>query len=180
MTDQAEPGSRQERAKPVDAARQWTRRTVLNLVHQSGGGTVTGLMLRDMLGPDMDTSDAEPIAGILAVRRLEHAAREFTPGYIRQVHEDGYTWHEIGAALYLGASAAHRSVSLAEAAYDDLAADPDGEHARRYGHTFAWTCPAYRATVSDQGRRSGPADDEQGHADGCPRLIDAIAAREAQ
>jgi hypothetical protein len=40
MTDQAEPGSRQARAKPVDAARQWThracRRTIIDLGRQAG------------------------------------------------------------------------------------------------------------------------------------------------
>lgn len=180
MTDQAEPGSRQARAKPVDAARQWTRRAVLDLVRQSGGRTVTRPMFRDRTDLDMTTSDAEPMAGILAARHLEHAAREFARGYVRQAREDGRTWHEIGAALDLGASAAHRGVSLAEAAYDDSAGDPDGEYARRYGRTFAWTCPACRATVIDQGPCSGPASDERGHADDCQRLTGAIAAWEAQ
>jgi len=178
MTDQAEPGRRQARAKPVDAARQWTRRAVLDLARQSGGCTVTRPTFRDRPDLGMTTSDAEPMAGFLAVRDLERAAREFTRGYVRQAREDGHTWHEIGAALDLGPSAAHRGVSLAEADYDDVAGDPDGEYARRYGRTFAWTCPACRATVSDRGPSSGPADDEQGHADGCPRLTDAIAARE--
>ncbi len=180
MTNQAEPGSRQARAKLADAARQWMRRAVLDLVRQTGGRTVTRSIFRGRPDLDMTTSDAEPMAAIRVVRHLEHAAREFTRGYVRQAREDGHTWHEIGAALDLGASAADRGVSLAEAAYDDSAGDPQGEYARRNGRTFAWTCPACRATVRDRGPCGGPADDEQGHADGCPRLTEAIVAWEAQ
>jgi len=90
----------------------------------------------------MTTTDAEPMAGIQAVRQVQHAARRLTREYVRQAREDGHTWQEIGAALDLSASAAHRGVSLADAAYDDITGDPDGEHASRYGRTFIWTCPA--------------------------------------
>jgi hypothetical protein len=43
--------------------------------------------------------------------------------------------------------------------------------------SFAWVCPACRDTVIDRGPQAGhPADREDGHADGCPRLATAIAA----
>ena len=179
MTDQGEPGIGQEDAKHADAARQWTRRAVLDIVSQSGGRTVARPMFSQRPDLHMTTTDAEPMAGIQAVRQVEHAARRLTREYVRQAREDGHTWQEIGAALGLSASAAHRGVSLAEAAYDDIAGDPDSEYASRYGRTFAWTCPACRAVVSDRGPCSGPAEDEQGHADGCPRLASKIAAWES-
>jgi hypothetical protein len=180
MNDQTEPGIRQAPARLADEARQWTRRAVLDIVRQSGGRTVTRLTFRDRPDLDMTITDVEPMAGIRAVRQIEHSARALTRGYARQAREDGHAWHEIGAALGLSASAGHRGVPLAEAAYDEVASDPDGEYARRYGRTFSWTCPACRAAVRDKGPCDGPADDEQGHADGCPRLRAAITAWEAQ
>jgi len=179
MTDQAEPGDRQARAKQADAARQQAHRAVLDLVRQSGGRTVTRPMFRSRPNIGMTTTDAEPLAGILAARCLEHAAREFAREHVRRAREDGRTWHEIGAALGLGTDA-HGGIPLAEAAYDDVAGDPDGEYARRYGRSFTWTCNACQCTIRDRGPCDGPADDEQGHADSCSRLADAIAAWEAQ
>jgi hypothetical protein len=179
MTDQAEPGNGQTSAKLADAAGRWTRRAVLDIVGQFRGHPVTGPMFSDRPNLDVATSEAGPMAGILAVRGLEHAARDLTRQYLRQAREYGHTWHEIGAALDLGASAAHRGVSLAEAAYDHAAGDPGSEYARCYGRTFAWTCPTCRATVRDRGPYDGPADDEPGHADGCLRLAETTAAWEA-
>jgi len=180
MSDQGESCVRQSPTRLADEARQWTHRAVLDIVRQSGGRTVTRPMFRDRPDLHMTTTDVEPMAGIRAVRQVEHSARRLTREYARQAREDGHTWHEIGAALGLSASADHRGVPLAEAAHDDVAGDPDGEYARRYGRTFAWTCPACRAVVRDRGPCDGPADDEQGHAGGCPRLSAAIAAWEAQ
>src|ERR1022692_676660 len=111
MTDQAEPGNGQTSAKLADAAGRWTRRAVLDIVGQFRGHSVTGPMFSDRPDLDVATSEAGPMAGILAVRGLEHAARDLTRQYLRQAREYGRTWHEIGAALDLGASAAHRGVS---------------------------------------------------------------------
>jgi hypothetical protein len=179
MTELAEPRNRQACVKVAEAARQWIRRAVLDIVCQSGGRTVIRPIFSQRPDLHMTTTDAEPMAGILAVRQVEHAARKLTREYVRQAREDGHTWQEIGAALDLSASAAHRGVSLAEAAYDDMAGDPDSEYASQYGRTFAWTCPTCRAVVSDRGPCSGPAEDEQGHADGCARLASKIAAWES-
>ena len=180
MADQAESGIRQTPTKLADEARQWTRRAVLDIVRQSGGRVVTRPMFRDRPDLHMTTTDVEPIAGIRAVRQIEQAARALTREYARQAREDGHAWGEIGAALDLSASADHRGVPLADAAYDEVAGDPDGEYARRYGRSFTWTCPACRAVVREKCPCDGPADDEQGHANGCPRLSAAIAAWEAQ
>ena len=69
---------------------------------------------------------------------------------------------------------------MAEAAYDEAADDPDSQYARIYGRSFMWTCPACRGTVRDRGLCNGPADDEQGHADGCSRLAGTIGDWEAE
>ena len=180
MSDHGEPGISQTPAGVADEARQWTRRAVLDMVRKSGGHTVTRPMFRDRPSLHMTTTDVEPMAGIRAVRQIEYSTRGLTREYARQAREDGHTWHEIGAALGLSASADHRGVPLADAAYDEVADDPDGEYGRRYKRTFAWTCPACRAVVSDQGPCGGPAEDEQGHADRCPRLVATMAAWEAE
>jgi hypothetical protein len=180
MADQTEPSNRLTPTRLAGEASQWTRRAVLDIVRQSGGRTVTRPMFRDWPDLDMTTTDVEPMAGIRAVRQIEHSARGLMREYARQAREDGRTWHEIGAALDLSASAGHRDVPPAEAAFDEVAGDPDGEYARRYGRTFTWTCAACRAVVRDRGLCDGPVDDEQGHADGCPRLHAAIAAWETQ
>jgi hypothetical protein len=66
-------------------------------------------MFRGLPDTGMMASAAEPIAGILAVRYLGRAARKITCRYVRQTHEDGHTWHEIDAALDLGAKIEHTS-----------------------------------------------------------------------
>ena len=169
MTDQAEQGRRQAPAKPVDAARQWTRWAGPDLIRQSGGYTVTRRTFSDRPDLDVTTSDAEPMAGILAVRDLGRAAREFTGGTSAKPTKTATPGTRWARRSILGTSATHRGVSLADTVYDDSAGDPDGEYARRYSHTVARTCPACRAMVSDRGPSSGPADDEQGHADGRDR-----------
>ena len=88
MTDQGEPGTRQERAKVADAARQRTRHAVLDIVSQSGGSIVTRPMFSQWPDLHMTTTDAEPMAGILAVRQVEHGARRLTGEYVRQARED--------------------------------------------------------------------------------------------
>jgi hypothetical protein len=88
MADQAESGIRQTPTKLADEARQWTRRAVLGIVRQSGGRTVTRPMFRDRPDLHMTTTDVEPIAGIRAVRQIEHSARALTCEYARQAREE--------------------------------------------------------------------------------------------
>jgi hypothetical protein len=174
MTDQGEPGSREAHAEIAAAARQGARRAVLDIVRKSGGSTVTRPMFRDRpdLGPGVP--DAEAIAGIRAARQVEHAARQLGLEYVRKAREDGHSWHEIGAALELGADAAQRGVSLAEAAYDYAADEPSSTYDPR---SVPWTCPACLEVISDRGPDAGhPADAEPGHADSCTRLAATIAA----
>src|SRR5262249_49350901 len=66
--------------------------------------------------------------------------------------------------------------TIAEAAYTHAAGRPATETAISYGRSFVWTCHACDKAISDHGPCNGPADDEQGHKDNCPRLDAAIAA----
>ena len=96
--------------------------------------------------------------------------------------EDGHSWHDIGTALDLtpGADADQAGESIAEAAYTYAAGHPDSETAWRYGRSFAWTCQSCDAVISDRGLCNGPADDERGHSDDCPRLAVTVAAWDAE
>ena len=82
-------------------------------------------------------------------------------------------------ALTLTAGPEHYE-TIADAAFDFAAGDPNSHYARTYGRSFPWRCPACRSLVSDRGPCSGPLDDEPGHQDGCQRLAAAVATWEAQ
>ena len=83
---------------------------------------------------------------------------------------------QIGQALHLvpGGDADQAGISVAEAAYTYAAGHPGTKTAQRYGRSFTWTCRSCGEHVSDRGLVNGPADDEHGHAAGCPRLAAAI------
>ena len=49
----------------------------------------------------------------------------------------------------------------------------------RYGRSFPWRCPSCDQAISDRGLIAGPADNELGHADDCPRLAAAVAEWDA-
>jgi len=74
-----------------------------------------------------------------------------------------------------GADADQAGLTVAEAAYTYAAGNPCTDTAIRYGRSFVWRCPSCDQAISDRGLIAGPADDEPGHADGCPRLAAAIA-----
>jgi len=65
---------------------------------------------------------------------------------------------------------------VAEAAYDYAAGRSDDDFGQTVGCTFVWVCPVCDEVVGDRGPCNGPADDEVGHASGCPRLAAAIAS----
>ena len=66
----------------------------------------------------------------------------------------------------------------------DSASSPD-ERARasdaavRYGRSFVWRCRSCDQAISDRGLIAGPADDEPGHTQDCPRLAAAVAEWDA-
>lgn len=117
-----------------------------------------------------------------AARDVELGARHAARTYIRNAREAGHTWHDIGTALGItpGGDAQQDGDTIAETAYTYAAGSPDTETARRYGRSVTWTCLSCQSLVSDRGLISGPADDERGHAQACPRLAATIAAWDAE
>jgi hypothetical protein len=125
---------------------------------------------------DLTVRDLEPLAGARAARDIELGARYAAREYVRQAREAGHSWDQIGRALGLApdADADQTGLTVAEAAYTYAAGRPDTEAPWR-PRSFLWTCRSCDQAISDRGLISGPADDEPGHADDCPRLAAAIA-----
>ncbi len=156
------------------AARATARRETFRLARDSGAGLVT----RPMSSSDKQQTirDAEPLAGARAARDLELAARRTARDYIRQAREAGHSWDQIGDTLGTipGGDAGQTAMTAGEAAYTYAAGRPDTEAPWR-PRSFTWTCRSCDQAISDRGLTAGPADDELGHADGCPRLAAAVA-----
>jgi len=148
-------------------ARNVARRATLDFVRRGSHGTVR---------------DVDPLAGLAASRQLELAAREHAADYVRAAREAGHSWHDIGTALGLvpGGDAQQAGETVAEAAFTFAAGHPDTETAYRYGRSVIWTCGSCAQVISDRGLCNGPADDEVGHADNCPRLAAIIAVWDAE
>jgi hypothetical protein len=156
--------------KTRDLARQWARRAILGIVRESGGRTVARPVFRGQPDLDLTVTDADPMSGLEAAAKLTSAVRQLIRDYARQAREDGRSWREIGLAIGLGG--VPDTGDVADAAYDHLAGTT--AFARS---AFAWVCPVCRSTVIDRGPQAGhPADCEEGHTDGCPRLKVAVAA----
>ncbi len=167
--------ARQGRARE---ARNFARQAVHGLALEVGAKAITRPMVRD--DPDSPTlRDVDPQAGMRAARDVELAARGMARDYVKMARQDGMSWQEIGAALSLTAGTDDYS-TIADAAFDFAAGDPDSHYARTYGRSFPWRCPACHGLVSDHGPCNGPVDDEPGHHDGCQRLAATVAAWQAQ
>ena len=121
--------------------------------------------------------DLEPLTGARAARDIELSARHAARDYIRQAREAGHSWEQIGQALGVAPNtdADQTGLSVAEAAYTYAAGSPYTDTAMRYGRSFLWRCRSCDQAISDRGLIAGPADDELGHTDNCPRLAAAIA-----
>lgn len=156
------------------AARREARSAAFRLALDSGASTVT----RQSSFGDSTILDVEAAAGLRAARDLEQAARHCTLQYIRQAREAGYTWHDIGTVMRLTPDR-DQAETTAEAAFT-YATDPDSSYTRTYGPSFAWKCPSCTSTILDQSLDNGPADNERGHAENCPRLAATIEAWDAE
>jgi len=168
-----------DRDTAISAARTAARRAAINLARDAGAPVITRPLYP---GADTTVRDIEPLAGMRAAREIELGARHTARGYIRTAREAGQSWHEIGVALGLApdADADQAGQTVGEAAYTYAAGRPDTETALRYGRSFAWTCPSCDRAISDHGLFNGPADDERGHTDRCPRLAATMARSEAE
>ena len=159
-----------ERASAAHAARQ----ALIGLARDRGAELTTRPLFPDS---GLTVRDLEPLTGARAARDIELGARHAARAYIGQAREAGHGWEQIGQALGLapGADADQAGLTVAEAAYTYAAGNPCTDTALRYGRSFVWRCASCDQAISDRGLIAGPADDEPGHADGCPRLAAAIA-----
>ncbi len=163
----------------MTAARVTARREAVRLARQQGAEVISRPIYRGDKEPAV--RDVEPLAGACAARDLEFAARRAASDYIRQAREAGRGWDEIGHALGLarGGDAGQDAATPADAAYTYAAGRPETEAPWR-PRSFGWTCRSCDQHISDRGLIQGPADDELGHAEDCPRLPAAIAEWDAE
>jgi hypothetical protein len=159
-----------ERARASDAA----RRALIGLARDRGAEFIA----REAFGGSgVTVRDLEPLDGARAARDIELGARHAALEYIRQAREVGHGWDQIGQALGIApnADADQAGPTVAEATYSYAAGNPHTDTAARYGRSFPWRCRSCGQAVSDHGLIAGPADNEPGHAEDCPRLAAAIA-----
>jgi hypothetical protein len=167
-----------ERAKQFAAIRDHARQAVAGLARCRGAEFTTREADR---GSGMTVRDLEPLTGACAARDIELGARHAARGYMRQAREAGHSWDQIGHALGVApnADADQAGLSVAEAAYTYAAGSPYTDTAMRYGRSFVWRCRSCDQAISDRGLIAGPADDEVGHGEDCPRLAAAVAEWDA-
>ena len=163
-------GPDERAAKGHDAA----HRAAFGLARDRGAQFITRQLYQ---GSDITIRDMAPLEGAQAARDIELGARRAAHDYIRQARQAGHSWDQIGRSLGLapGVDADQAGHTIAEAAYTYAAGNPHTDTARRYGRDFFWTCRSCDQTINDQGLIAGPADNELGHADTCPRQAAAIA-----
>jgi hypothetical protein len=163
-----------ERARASDAA----RRALIGLARDRGAEFISREAHRCS---DRTDCDLEPLAGASAARDIELGARHAARDYIRQAREAGHSWDQIGHALGVApnADADQAGLTVGEAAYTYATGSPYSDTAVRYGRSFVWRCRSCDQAISDRGLIAGPADDEMGHAEDCPRLAAAIAEWDA-
>jgi hypothetical protein len=126
-------------------------------------------------GSDITVRDFEPLTGARAARDIELATRKAARDYIRRAREAGHGWDQIGHALGWtpGGDVGQQAATAADAAYTYAVGRPETE-APWQPRSFTWTCRSCDQAISDRGLITGPAQDEQGHVDGCRRLAAAI------
>lgn len=157
-------------------AREMARHAVITLARASGAAIGPRTLPGARPGTDFDLFDEpEPLAAMSATRHLTRAARQLEAQYVKWARQDGHSWARIGEALgYTDDPDA--GIRAAPAAFEHVAPARSG-----YDDTFGWTCMSCRKVIIDHGPEAGhPADAERGHADGCERFAEAVAAYDAQ
>ena len=131
-------------------------------------------------GAHSDITYAEPLEGIRIALTRAGAARRAVDDYVKIAREEGRAWAQVGEALGLAETAADHGVPLAEAAFEYVV--PVREDSFRFDTpSFGRHCRSCGRFVSDRGRyESHPEDNEHGHAEGCARLAEAVAAHDAE
>ena len=176
MTGGSDPGADDAHPTLVQEAGTAVSAAVLRLAYLTGARIVQA---PPWPGASFTEEQPEPGAGIRIALALERAARAGVRVYIARAREAGMSWHEVGGALGVAELAQARGSSVAEAAWEYAA-----ERAAHLGGQpgeFRWVCPDCGEVVSDRGPAGrSPAEDEQGHAEGCHRLAAAVAEWLAQ
>jgi len=153
-------------------------RAAIGLARDRGAEFITRGLYQ---GSDITVRDMVPLDGAVAAWDIELGARRAAHDYIRQARQGGHSWDQTGRALGLApnADSDQAGTTIAEAAYTYAAGNPNTDTALRYGRDFFWKCRPCDQTINDQGLIAGPADNELGHADTCPRQAAAIAEWDA-
>jgi hypothetical protein len=175
MTDGSDPGAGAAHPTLVQEAGTAVSAAVLRLAYLTGAQIVHA---PPWPGASFTEEQPEPGAGIRIALALERAARAGVRVYIARAREAGMSWHEVGGALGVAELAQEWGSSVAEAAWQYAAGRP--AHLGQ-PDVFRWVCPDCGEVVSDRGPGGrSPAEDEQGHAEGCSRLAAAVAEWLAQ
>jgi len=112
---------------------------------------------------------AEPLAGLKAAVVASKATGRVTGDYITRAREDGFSWLEIGRALGIDGEPYDVAVSAFERAA--------GEGSPGWGPSFSFTCGSCAQMVTDHGPyTASPLDCEEGHAEDCTRMAEAMRA----
>jgi hypothetical protein len=178
MTCGSDPGPGAADAHPTLAQQAGTAvsAAALRLAYTTGAPVVHA---PPWPGASFNEEQPEPGAGIRIALALERAARAGVRVFIARAREAGMSRHDVGEALGVAELARARGSSLGEAAWEYAAERP--AHLSGQPSKFRWMCPDCGEVVSDRGpggRR--PAEDEQGHAEGCHRLAAAVTEWLAQ
>lgn len=172
-----DPGPAHNALDDLSAARNEALRAAHRIALDAGARPVSRPAFP---GSEATVPDVEPLAGARAARKIEIGARTAASRYIRDAREAGHTGYEIGEALGMvpRGDADQDGATVAEAAYTYAAGRPNPD-ASWQPRRFIWHCPSCDKTISDHGLIQGPADDEMGHAEDCPRLVAAVAEWDA-
>jgi hypothetical protein len=157
--------------------RETARREAFRLARDAGAQIITRPVFRGEQEPT--ARDVEPLAGARAARDLEAAAKAAARDYIRQAREAGHGWDQIGQALGFAPDGGRDGATPGETTYTYAVGARESEPPWE-PRSFGWTCRSCDQHITDRGLVGGPADDEPGHAEHCPRLTAAIAEWDAE
>jgi len=116
-------------------------------------------------------ADVEPLAGVRAALFVSRAATGQIREYAERARAAGVSWPQLGDVLGLAEDAERHDIPLGEAAWSFVIEGirpgqaPD-DHRSRYQLSARWTCGACGQRITDR----GPAEQDEGHTDRCPRL----------
>ncbi len=123
----------------------------------------------------------DPLAGVRAAVLARDVAASELLGYVEAARGAGRSWDDIGAAVGVDAAGGEPRGELAFALLIERRPLPEPERSLWRDQPRArWTCASCEARVVDDGPyTANPADNETGHAPGCARHAEEVAAYRA-